>query len=159
MTIISACQDSGTYRGAAAKCGTTPKTVKRVIQRAQAGGVRQPPRQRARNYEVVADLVAERVKKSSGRITAKRLLPAARTAGYTGSDRNFRRLVAAAKKDWRVEHHRGRRPAVWSLGEHLVIDWGPGRGACVLCGVGVVEMAVRKVRHQREVRHHVGDAG
>jgi hypothetical protein len=26
MTIISAYQDSGTYRGAAAICGTTPKT-------------------------------------------------------------------------------------------------------------------------------------
>ena len=129
MTIISAYQDSGTYRGAAAICGTTPKTVKRVIQRAQAGGVRPPPKERARNYEVVADLVAERVKKSSGRITAKRLLPAARTAGYIGSDRNFRRLVAAAKKDWRAEHHRGRRPAVWSPGEHLVIGWGPRAGS------------------------------
>jgi hypothetical protein len=32
MTIISAYQDSGAYRGAAAICGTTPKTVKRVTQ-------------------------------------------------------------------------------------------------------------------------------
>jgi transposase len=135
MTIISAYQDSGTYRGAAAICGTTPKTVKRVIERAEAGGVRPPPKERARNYEVVADLVAERVKKSSGRITAKRLLPAARAAGYTGSDRNFRRLVAAAKKDWRVDHHRGRRPAVWSPGEHLVIDWGAQGGVHVFCAV------------------------
>ena len=68
MTIISAYQDTGTYRGAAAICGTTPKTVKRVIERAQAGGVRPAPKQRARNFEVVADLVAERVKKSTGRI-------------------------------------------------------------------------------------------
>ena len=100
MTIISAYQDTGTYRGAAAICGTTPKTVKRVIERAEAGGVRPVPKERAHNYEAVADLVAERVKKSSGRITAKRLLPAARTAGYAGSDRNFRRLVAAAKREW-----------------------------------------------------------
>src|SRR5450759_3825666 len=135
MTIISAYQDSGTYRGAAASCGTTPKTVKRVIQRAEAGGVRPPPRQRARNYEVVADLVAERVKKSSGRIAAKRLLPAARAGGYEGSDRNFRRLVAAAKKDWRVEHHRGRRPAVWSPGGNLVIGWGVRGGVHVFCAV------------------------
>jgi transposase len=135
MTIISAYQDTGTYRGAAAICGTTPKTVKRVIERAQAGGVRPAPKERARNYEVVTDLVAERVKKSNGRISAKRLLPAARTAGYVGSDRNFRRLVAAAKKDWRVEHHRGRRPAVWSPGEHLVIDWGSRGGVHVFCAV------------------------
>ena len=135
MTIISAYQDAGSYRGAAAICGTTPKTVKRVIQRAEAGGVRLEPKLRAHNYEVVVDLVAERVKKSAGRISAKRLLPAARTAGYAGSDRNFRRLVAQAKKDWRVEHHRGRRPAIWSPGEHLVIDWGSQGGVHVFCAV------------------------
>ena len=135
MTIIAAYQDAGTYRGAAAICGTTPKTVKRVIQRAQAGGVRPPPKDRVRNFEVVADLVAARVKKSSGRITAKRLLPAARTAGYEGSARNFRRLVAQAKRDWRAEHHRGRRPAIWSPGEHLVIDWGTQGGVHVFCAV------------------------
>jgi hypothetical protein len=37
MDIISAYQQAGTYRGAAALCGTTHKTVKRVIERAQAG--------------------------------------------------------------------------------------------------------------------------
>ena len=135
MTIIAAYQDAGTYRGAAAMCGTTPKTVKRVIQRAEAGGVRPEPKLRARNYEVVVDLVAERVKKSAGRISAKRLLPAARTAGYAGSDRNFRRLVAQVKRDWRAEHHRGRRPAIWSPGEHLVIDWGSQGGVRVFCAV------------------------
>ena len=135
MTIIAAYQDAGTYRGAAAICGTTPKTVKRVIERAEAGGVRPEPKQRVRNYEVVADLVAARVRKSAGRISAKRLLAAARTAGYEGSDRNFRRLVAAAKRDWRAEHHRGRRPAIWSPGEHLVIDWGSQGGVHVFCAV------------------------
>src|SRR5665647_1200506 len=135
MTIIAAYQDAGTYRSAAAICGTTPKTVKRVIERAQAGGARPVPKLRARNYEVVVDLVAQRVKKSANRITAKRLLPAARTAGYEGSARNFRRLVAQAKKDWRAEHHRGRRPAIWSPGEHLVIEWGSQGGVHVFCAV------------------------
>jgi hypothetical protein len=32
LTIIAAYQDAGTCRGAAAVCGTTPKTVKRAIQ-------------------------------------------------------------------------------------------------------------------------------
>lgn len=135
MTIISAYQDAGSYRGAAAICGTTPKTVKRVIERAEAGDLPRPRKERARNFEVVVDLVAERVKKSAGRISAKRLLPAARTAGYVGSDRNLRRLVAQAKKEWRVEHHRGRRPAIWSPGEHLVIDWGSQGGVHVFCAV------------------------
>ena len=90
---------------------------------------------RGRNYDGVARLVAERVDKTSGRISAKRLLPAARAAGYAGSDRNFRRLVAAAKQAWRREHHRGRRQAVWSPGEHLVIDWGAEGGLHVFCAV------------------------
>ena len=45
----------------------------------------------------VAELVAAKVKASHGRISAKRLLPTARAAGYAGSARNFRRLVAQAK--------------------------------------------------------------
>ncbi|WP_424534165.1 hypothetical protein ACOZ38_28100 [Sphaerisporangium viridialbum] len=31
--------------------------------------------------------------------------------------------VATARMVWRWEHHRGRRPAVWTPGEMLVIDW------------------------------------
>jgi transposase len=72
---------------------------------------------------------------TAGRISAKRLLPAAQAAGYGGSARNFRRLVAAAKQAWRAEHRRGRRPAVWSPGEHLVIDWGAEGGLHVFCAV------------------------
>ena len=37
MRIIAAYQEVGTYRGAADICGTTHKTVKRVIERAAAG--------------------------------------------------------------------------------------------------------------------------
>ncbi len=134
MDIISAYQQVGTHRGAAVLAGTTPKTVKRVVDRFEAGG---PPERagRARNFEAVADLVAEKVKTTTGRISAKRLLPAARAAGYGGSGRNFRRLVAASKAQWRVDHHRGRRPAVWAPGEHVVIDWGVIGGLHVFCAV------------------------
>lgn len=135
MDIIAAYREVGTYRGAAAICGTTPKTVRRVIARAEAGDARPQRKVRVRNYEPVAELVARRVAASAGRISAKRLLPAARTAGYSGSDRNFRRLVAEAKAAWRRDHHRGRRPAVWSPGEHLVIDWGVQAGLHVFCAV------------------------
>ncbi|MDQ2876582.1 MAG: helix-turn-helix domain-containing protein, partial [Actinomycetota bacterium] len=107
MDIISAYREVGTYRGAAAMSGTSPKTVKRVIARHEAGGSLPPRSPRERNYDGVADLVAERVEKTAGRITAKRLLPAARAAGYAGSPRNFRRLVAVQKQVWRRDHHRG----------------------------------------------------
>jgi SnoaL-like domain len=44
-------------------------------------------------------------------------------------------VVAVAKQAWRAEHRRGRRPAVWSPGEHLVIDWGSEDGLHVFCAV------------------------
>ena len=99
----------------------------------------------------MAALVAERVEKTAGRISAKRLLPAARAAGFAGSDRNFRRLVAQAKQAWRRDHHRGRRPAVWSPGEHLVIDWGSLGGLHVFCAV-LAWSRFRFVRFARDER-------
>ena len=135
MDIISAYREVGSYRGAAAISGTTPKTVRRVIARHESGGA--PPARvpRGHNYDAVVDLVAERVERSKGRITAKRLLPAARAAGYEGSARNFRRLVSARKTLWRNDNHRGRRPAVWTPGDTLVIDWGVLDGVHVFCAV------------------------
>jgi len=136
MDVIAAYREVGTYRGAAEICGTTHKTAKRIIEAHQAG--KEVPRSRAsraRNYDIVADVVADRVKKTSGRISAKRLLAEAKAAGYDGSARNFRRLVAKAKRDWRADHHRGRRPAVWAPGEVVAIDWGAVGGLHVFCAV------------------------
>jgi len=151
MDIIAAYREAGTYRGAAEITGTTHKTVKRVIVRHEAGGGAPPRAPRGHNYDGVAGLVAERVEKTQGRISAKRLLPAVRAAGYAGSDRNFRRLVAATKQAWRREHRRGRRPAVWSPGEHLVIDWGSEGGLHVFCAV-LAWCRFRFVRFARDER-------
>ena len=68
---------------------------------------------------MVRDLVAERVAKSGGRISAKRLLPIAKAAGYEGSPRNFRRLVAEQKALWRkviivaAARRCGHRVSIW----------------------------------------------
>jgi transposase len=138
MDILAAYREVGSYRGAAAICGTTHKTVRRVVEAHEtscAGRPRPPRADRGHNYEGVRGLVTERVRKSEGRISAKRLLPAARASGYAGSARNFRRLVAEVKVAWRAGHHRGRRPAVWTPGDTLVIDWGSERGLHVFCAV------------------------
>ncbi|WP_186244064.1 IS21 family transposase [Mycobacterium simulans] len=135
MNIISAYDEVGTYRGAADLCGTTHKTVKRVMQRREAGGP--PPREpRPRNFDAVTDVVAVRVEASKGRISAKRLLPMARAAGYEGSARNFRRLVAEQKVLWRKANAHQRRPAVWAPGDYLVMDWAQAApGLFVFCAV------------------------
>ncbi|MCH9768888.1 MAG: IS21 family transposase [Actinomycetia bacterium] len=139
MDIISAYQQLGSYRAAADACGTTHRTVKKVIDKFeadQAGVLASPRAERSHNYDSVADLVAERVEKSRGRISAKRLLPIALAAGYQGSDRNFRRLVSDAKALWRSNNHSGRRPAVWSPGQYLVIDWAQAApGLFLFCAV------------------------
>ncbi|KZF06684.1 transposase [Rhodococcus sp. EPR-157] len=126
MDIISTYNQVGSYRAAAELCGTTHKTVRRTVERfeaEQAGHSTGTRVEREHNYDAVTELVTERVEKSKGRISAKRILPIARSAGYNGSDRNFRCLVAEEKAKWRAEHHRGRRPAVWAPGDYLVIDW------------------------------------
>jgi transposase len=140
MDLIAAYREVGTYRGAAVMCGTTHRTVKRAVDKRaseiEAAGKPVPePSEPAHNYDVVAGVVARRVDSTKGRISAKRLLAEARAAGYRGSARNLRRLVAAAKKTWRATHHAGRRPAVWSPGDTLVIDWGAEGALHVFCAV------------------------
>ncbi len=75
MDVIAAYQQVGTYRGAAVMCGVNHKTVKRIIERQEAGGKAPDRRPRGHNYDPVGDLVAEKVQATHGRISAKRLLP------------------------------------------------------------------------------------
>lgn len=140
MDVVAAFQDVGTYRGAAEVCGVDPKTVKRKVLAREAGELDEERAQRApvaKNTDLVSELVAKRVDDTKAKITAKRLLPEARAAGYGGSDRNLRRLVAAEKKVWRAKKAYQRRPGVWTPGQMLVIDWGtiPGTGIKVFCAV------------------------
>lgn len=122
MDILAAFRELGSYRAAAELCGTTHKTVRRILERQQHGPP--PPRRaRRRNTFVALDAVREKLAATDGRISAKRLLPLARAAGYAGSARNFRRLVHAEKEEWR-RRRRVYRPWLPTPGEHLVIDWG-----------------------------------
>ncbi len=135
MDIVAAYEQVGTYRGAAALCGTTHKTVKRVIEARRVGGSFDARRrQLPKNTDAVVTVIAEKVQATDGRISAKRLLPVARAAGYAGSARNFRRAVAEAKKSWR-RRRRVYRPWQPTPGEHLVIDWMTEGGWQVFCAV------------------------
>jgi transposase len=153
MDVVSAYASVGTYRGAAAMCGVDPKTVKRTVAKRDAGELDEQRVGRVavvRNTDVVAGLVADRVAETRAKISAKRLLPVARTAGYSGSARNFRRLVADKKRVWRAEQgRREHRPGVWLAGETLVIDWGTIGGLHVFCAV-LAWSRVRFVRFARD---------
>ncbi len=133
MDIINAYRELGSYRAAAELCGTTHKTVRRIVER-QEGAPRPERPRRPRTSDVVSELIAERVERTQGRISAKRLLVAARAAGYEGSDRSFRRAVAEAKAAYR-QRRRVFRPWLPLAGSHLVIDWAEEKPFSLFCAV------------------------
>ena len=123
LNIIDAFHQLGSYRAAARLLGTTHKTVRRAVERQQAGGPwARRPRPTSKNTDRVVAVIWERVRATDGRISAKRLLPRARAAGYKGSPRNFRRAVSKVKAEWR-QKRRIFRPWVPTPGQYLVIDW------------------------------------
>ncbi len=142
LDILSAYRELGSYRAAAALCGTTPKTVRRVVERRGRPPAERPPR--PKTTDPLGALLAERVRATDGRISAKRLLPACRAVGYEGSARNLRRAVAVTKAAWRTER-RVYRPWQAVPGEHLAIDWGSEEDLHVFCAV-LVWSRVRFVR-------------
>jgi hypothetical protein len=152
LDVITAYREVGTYRGAAAICGVTHKTVKRIVTRDQAAAERV---ERRKNYESVRGLVTKELKDTNGKLSAKRLLPKAKAGGYEGSDRNFRRLVAQERAKYRqgLAIANGRRPGVWAPGEYLVIDWGVMNGVHVFCAV----LAWSRVRFVRFANNERAD--
>ncbi len=134
LDIVNAYEELGSYRAAAQLCGTTHKTVRRVVERRRREGAAQGRVAPPKNYAGVRELVAERVRATGGRISAKRLLPVAQAAGYAGSARNFRRAVAEAKASWR-QRRRQYRPWVPVPGEHLAVDWAGEGGWQLFCAV------------------------
>jgi transposase len=141
LDIINAYEETGSMRAAASLCGTTHKTVKRVLERRAAG---QRPGRRRRGpvpglADPFTDLIFGKVKSTDGKITAKRLLPLVRAAGYTGSARTLRRAVAVQKGQWK-RLRRVYRPWTPEVGQHLLIDYGtvthgPNRGLKVFTAV------------------------
>jgi transposase len=155
MDVIAAFENVGTYRGAAVMCGCDPKTVKRKVEahrRAELTAERKPRAKPERNTEIARKVVTAKIAETKGRMTAKRLLPIARAAGYLGSARNFRRLVSEVRKAFKIEQGRHqRRPAVWVPGATLVIDWGtiPDSDLHVFCAV-LAWSRVRFIRFARD---------
>lgn len=145
VNLVSKCRELGSYRATAEACGVDPKTVKRAVARAEKGetGLGRQQVVHDHNSDAVADLIAAKVKSTSGRITAKRQLPTAVAEGYTGSARNFRRAVAQAKIDYRRAGRLFRpwRPSPGEFPRHRLRRL--AGLADLLCGAGVVTHPVR----------------
>ena len=85
-------------------------------------------RNRPRNFELVADLVADRVRATAGPISAKRFCRRLGPLGMPGRP-GFPPAGRPGQAEWRQGQRRGPRPGVWNPGETLIIDWG-SRVAC-----------------------------
>ena len=80
LDILTTYQELGSYRAAAALCGTTPKTVRRVVERRSRPATERSSR--PHNTDIVGALIAERIRATDGRISAKRLLVLLRTGWF-----------------------------------------------------------------------------
>jgi hypothetical protein len=69
---------------AAALCGTTHRTVRRVVGRREHPGAERRPR--PKNTDELSGLIAGTVRATDRRMRARRLPPARRSAGYAGSN-------------------------------------------------------------------------
>ena len=111
LDILSAYRELGSYRAAAGAVRDDPqdRPARRRAPRPAAGSSGHPgPRAPIRT----ATCIAERVRATDGRISAKRLLPLCRAAGYAGSARHLRRAVAS--REGRLAHGAPGVPALGS---------------------------------------------
>ncbi|MCA1701383.1 MAG: IS21 family transposase, partial [Actinobacteria bacterium] len=84
-------------------------------------------RHRARVTDDYRALIRERIERTRGRVTARRLMRVLRAAGYEHSERSLRRAVAEEKHAFRERRAReGRvfRPWISAPGDWLICDWG-----------------------------------
>ena len=121
MDIQSAYKEAGTLRGAAAICGTTHKTVKRILEaaeRAEAGvAVKQE-----RNFDGVRGVVAEKINTCQARLTDRGGVPHLRLFAHQRStdisrraeDTREPRQTDSRLGNWVLSHRdRAHGPARW----------------------------------------------
>jgi len=135
MDVLAAYREVGSFRGAAEICGTTHKTVRRIVERHDAGGVAPQRRDRRHNYEVVRDLVAERVRKSHARRAQ-----AHQTRNSSPTEMRFDTRIMDSGPPMTTKRDRWRQRYGHPDDEHQDAADNPALGDAHLCGLVAVHL-------------------
>ncbi|MCX4671164.1 hypothetical protein OG453_31520 [Streptomyces sp. NBC_01381] len=111
---------------AARLAGCDPKTVKKYVDRRQAGLAPGQAARRPRVTDPFLPKIEELVDHSKGRIRADVVHQRLVAMGFTGTERTTRRAVTEVKAAWKDGHWRHHRPWVPEPGMWLQADWGQG---------------------------------
>ena len=136
MDVIAAYRDVGTYRGAAAICGTTHKTVKRIIEAHELPAGCGPARRGAAGPELRRGRRPGRGEGRQGRGPDQREAVAAGRAGRGLRGVGPQLPAAGRRREAGVagrRQRRGRRPAVWTPGRDAGHRLGRVQGGGCTC--------------------------
>jgi len=121
LLVVNLYEELGSFRAVAEVIGCDHKTVKAHVLR----NAERLPLQRGSVADPFVDVIRGKLESTSGKITAKALFRIVRSAGYEGSARTLRRVVAKERAAWRsAQGHRVYRPWNSAPGDVLVVDWG-----------------------------------
>ena len=123
---------------AAQLSGCDAKTVRRYVDRREAGQDLLEPGRRPKLVDPYGEKLEEWVERSRGAVRADVVHRRLRALGYSGDGRTTRRAVALAKSAYRQGRQRSYRPWVPEPGMWLQYDWGKGpeiggRGTALFC--------------------------
>jgi hypothetical protein len=126
MEILEAFDLTRSYRAAGVLCGVDHHTVAAKVAARTAGLVPGTGAVRPSVAEPFVDKIVEWVAQSQGLVRGDVVHEKLAAMGFSGSDRTTRRVLSAAKAQWRRGGHRIYRPWVPEPGLWLQWDYGDG---------------------------------
>ncbi len=126
MEVLEVYDLTKSFRSTAALCGVDHHTVRRYVAARAAGLDPAKAVERPKVSDPYTDKIVEWIDLSQGRVRADVVHRKLEAMGYQGSERTTRRVVAALKDDWTLQHRRGYKPWIPEPGLWLQWDYGNG---------------------------------
>jgi transposase len=121
LLVVNLYEELGSFRAVAEILGCDHKTVKAHVLR----NIERRPIQRGSVADPFRQVIQDKLEATHGKIRAKALFRIVRGAGYEGSARTLRRVVAVERAAWRsAQQRRAYRPWNSAPGDVLIVDWG-----------------------------------